>query len=72
MKTPMKYRILNQIIMKRSMNSYFKSTIWLGMICLMVMVACEDEDDAIAITNDLRVLKVNVNGDRADEGASDI
>ncbi|XOV92690.1 MAG: Ig-like domain-containing protein [Bacteroidota bacterium] len=58
--------------MKRSMNSYLKVPYIFGLIGIMMFISCNKEDNIFPITNDLRVLKVNVNGDRLDDGASNV
>ena len=46
---------------------------WLmfALIPLVIFISCKD-DDIFAITNDLRVLYVSVNGDRVQSGAAGI
>ncbi len=42
----------------------------LALIPIVVFVSCREDEDGFAITNDLRVLYVSVNGNRAETGAA--
>ncbi|MFT4739225.1 MAG: hypothetical protein ACI92W_003352, partial [Paraglaciecola sp.] len=57
--------------MKRRAISFLKPLGWLGLFGLMMVTACSDEEE-LPIADDLRVLKVEVNGIRLDEGATGI
>jgi hypothetical protein len=60
----------------KSINMQFSTnnTFWLfGAFLLLCMgSACEDEDDILPITNDFRVLRVDVGGNRASPGETDV
>lgn len=56
--------------MKQYISTNFKSLLALFMGFSTMMVAC-NQDESLPITNDLRVLKVNVNGNRAESGLTD-
>jgi hypothetical protein len=60
--------ILNLSNMKLFQNFRFRSLIGLSLIFVLILVSCNKEEDEFQITNDLRVLKVAVNGDREESG----
>jgi hypothetical protein len=68
----MNFRIINSKAMKLILNSSLKPTLLFALMLLVVISSCKKDENEFPITNDLRVLKVNVNGEREDEGASDI
>ena len=57
--------------MKNSMISLLRSVFGLGWMILILLVSCNKDDDGFTITNDLRVLKVDINDDRVESGIAD-
>jgi len=65
-------KIFNQISMKTISRLSSLRLLIFALIPLVICSSCKDEDDTYAITNDLRVLFVSVNGDRVQSGTAGI
>lgn len=58
--------------MKTKNNSLFLRWLMFSMIPIVLLGSCREIDEGFAITNDLRVLLVSVNGNRADSGVTGV
>ena len=58
--------------MKQLMQRSFGRLISISLILSVCLCSCDDEDEGFAITNDLRVLYVSIDGDRVQSGAADV
>ncbi|MCA6078934.1 Ig-like domain-containing protein [Fulvivirga sedimenti] len=58
--------------MKNSMISLQRTVFGIVWIFLILIASCNKDDEGFAITNDLRVLKVDINGNRAESGVTDL
>lgn len=65
------YKILNPGNMKLNELPYLKSIFRLGIMSLLIFSSCGQEEEGFAITNNLRVLQVNVNGSTEQSGLAD-
>jgi len=64
--------IINPIPMKTKNHPSFLRWLIFAMIPILIFVSCREEEDGFAITNDLRVLFVAVNGDRSESGITGV
>jgi len=63
-------RTFNPIFMKTLSTYYIMRWLMFALIPIVLLTACREDEDGFAITNDLRVLYVSVNGNRAETGAA--
>ncbi|MFT4855231.1 MAG: hypothetical protein ACI8YP_000371 [Algoriphagus sp.] len=64
-------RIINPFLMKTKNQPQFLRWLIFAMIPILILVSCREEEE-FAITNDLRVLFVSVNGDRSESGITGV
>jgi hypothetical protein len=65
-------RILNQIFMKTIRQLLQLRWLVLALIPVVIFISCREDDEGFAITNDLRVLYVSLDGEREQAGAANI